>query len=164
MTRLVSIIRVLVASLFFFPIAVHAQTTDSLAEKNAVDKLMQDYFAAYSRGDMSAVMKLINVPFVVTSGPKGFTALTTADEALGWYTKGRDAVAKQGYAKTQWVDFGVRLLSEYYAIAGGTYVRYKTDGTELNRSGGTYLLNKVDGVWKIGVLMGYPEKDAFKLP
>jgi hypothetical protein len=121
---------------------------------------MHDYFEAYSRGDMAAVMKFINVPFVVT-GPKGFTAFTTADDTLDWYTKLHDAVVKQGYAKSQWIDFGVKLLGQSYAIAGGTYVRYKTDGSELNRSGGTYLLNKVDGVWKIGILMGYPMKDAF---
>jgi hypothetical protein len=69
----------------------------------------------------------------------------------------------QGYAKTQWIDLGVKLLGQSYAIASGTYVRSKTDGSELNRSGGTYLLNKVDGVWKIGVNVGYPTKDAFKL-
>ena len=70
---------------------------------------------------------------------------------------------KQGYAKTQWIDLGVKLLGQSYGISAGTYVRYKTDGSELNRSGGTYLLNKVDGVWKIGVNVGYPTKDAFKI-
>jgi uncharacterized NTF2-like protein DUF6841 len=92
----------------------------------------------------------------MAQGPRGsgFTAFTTADEALDWYVKLRDGMVKQGYAKTQWVDFGVKLLGEYYAIAGGNYVRYKTDGSELNRAGGTYLLNKADGVWKIGLVMG----------
>jgi hypothetical protein len=52
-----------------------------------------------------------------------------------------------------------RNSSESYAIA----VRYKTGGSELNRSRGTCLPNKVDGVWKIGVNLGYPKKDAFKL-
>jgi hypothetical protein len=70
---------------------------------------------------------------------------------------------KQGYVKTEWLDFGVKLLGQSYTIAGGSYVRYKADGSELNRSGGTYLLNKVDGAWKIGVNMGYPVKDALKL-
>lgn len=69
---------------------------------------------------------------------------------------------KQGHAKSQWIDLGVTLLGQSYAIAGGTYVRYKAGGTELNRSDGIYLLNKVNGIWKIGVLMGYPIKDAFK--
>jgi hypothetical protein len=162
MPKLITTIRIAIAALFLsIPTAVlHAQTTDTTADRNAVDKVMHEYFETYSRGDMATVMKFINVPFVVTE-PKGFTAFTTADEALDWYTKLHDAVVKQGYAKSQWIDFGVKLLGQSYAIAGGTYVRYKTDGSELNRSGGTYLLNKVDGVWKIGVLMGYPMKDAF---
>jgi hypothetical protein len=110
---------------------------------------------------MAAVTKLISLPFVVSS-PKGFTAYATADEVVQSYTTFRDAAVKQGYAKTQWLDLGVKLLGQSYAIAAGTYERFKADGTELNRSGGTYLLNKIDGVWKIGVNMGYPAKDAFK--
>ena len=51
----------------------------------------------------------------------------------------------------------------YETSAGGGTINFKTDGTELNRSGGIYLLNKLDGVWKIGVNIGYPAKDAFKL-
>jgi Na+/serine symporter len=35
----------------------HAQTAD----KDAVEKVMRDYFEAYSRGDMAAVMQFINV-------------------------------------------------------------------------------------------------------
>jgi len=156
-------IKAVIAAVLFLliPIALYAQTADPVADRNAVDKAMHDYFEAYSRGDMVAVMKFVNVPLVI-NGPKGFTAFTTADETLDWYTKLHDAVVKQGYAKSQWTDLGVKLLGQSYAVASGTYVRYKTDGSELNRSGGTYILNKVDGVWKIGVLMGYPVKDAFK--
>ena len=143
------------------PIPAHAQTADPDADRSAVEKLMHDYFQAYSRGDMEAVMKFINVPFVV-SGPK-VQGLYNGDEPMAWYTNFRDAAVKQGYAKTEWLDLGVKILGQSYAIAEGTYVRYKTDGTELNRSGGTYLLSKVDGVWKIGLNIGYPVKDAFKL-
>jgi uncharacterized NTF2-like protein DUF6841 len=140
---------------------VHAQTINPVTDLTAVTRVMHDYFEAYSRGDMAAVMKIISVPFMI-SGPKGFTSYTTADDTLNMYAKFRDAAVKQGYAKTEWIDLGVKLLGATYAIAAGTYVRYKTDGRELNRSGGTYLLNKIDGVWKIAVNVGYPVKDAFK--
>jgi hypothetical protein len=153
---------VIAALTFLTPTIVYAQIADPAADKTAVDKVMHDYFEAYSQGDMAAVMKFVHVPLTVM-GPKGFRNLTTSDEALDWYTTLREAAVKQGYAKSQWIDLGVKLLGQSYAIAGGTYVRYKTDGSELNRSGGTYILNKVDGVWKIGILMGYPIKDAFKL-
>ena len=157
-------IRTAIAAVMFLSIsiAVHAQTTDPVADRNAADSMMRDYFETYSRGDMALLMKFVHIPLTVM-GPKGFRNLTTSDEALDWYTMLRDAAVKQGYAKSQWIDLGVKLLGPSYAIAGGTYVRSKTDGSELNRSGGTYILNKVDGVWKIGVLMGYPSKDAFKL-
>lgn len=162
MAKLIFTIRAAFAFLFLMPIAVHAQTIDPGTDQAAVTKVMHDYFEAYSRGDMAAVMKIINVPFVI-SGPKGFASYTTADDTLNMYTKFRDAAVKLGYAKTEWIDLGVKLLGATYAIAAGTYVRYKTDGSELNRSGGIYLLNKVDGVWKIAVNVGYPVKDAFKL-
>jgi hypothetical protein len=163
MTMPIGFLRVVIAALTLLtPAIVYAQTADPAADKAAVDKVMHDYFEAYSHGDMAAVMNFITVPFMV-QGPKGFTAFTTANEALDWYTRFHDAAVKQGYANTQWIDLGVKLLGQSYAIASGTYVRSKTDGSELNRSGGTYLLNKVDGVWKIGVNVGYPTKDAFKL-
>ena len=162
--RKLNTIRVAIAAVLFLslPIAVHAQTTDPVADRNAVDKVMHDYFEAYSRGDMALMMKFVHVPLTVTE-PKGFRNLATYDEAVDWYTTFRDPLVKQGYVKSQWIDLGVKLLGQSYAIAGGTYVRYKADGSELNRSGGTYLLNRVDGVWKIRVGMGYPIKDAFKL-
>jgi hypothetical protein len=163
MTRLIATIGVVLIALFLsIPVGIRAQDVDTAADKAAVTKLMHDYFETYSRGDMAAAMKLMSVPLVV-NGPKGFMALTTPDEALDTYTRFHDAAVKQGYAKTQWIDLGVKLLGQSYAIAAGTYVRYKTDGSELNRSGGTYLLNKVNGVWKIGVNIGYPIKDAFKI-
>ena len=65
---------------------VHAQTIDPTADREAVGKVMHDYFEAYSRGDMIAVMKFINVPFVA-QGPKGFVTFAKADEALDWYTR-----------------------------------------------------------------------------
>jgi ketosteroid isomerase-like protein len=154
-------IRAAFAFLSLIPLAAHAQTIDPGTDQSAVTKVMHDYFEAYSRGDMAAVINLINVPFMI-SGPKGFASYATADDTLNMYTKFRDAAVKQGYAKTEWIDLGVKVLGATYAIAAGTYVRYKTDGSELNRSGGTYLLNKVDGVWKIAVNIGYPVKDAFK--
>jgi ketosteroid isomerase-like protein len=161
-TSINKITRAIAVLLLLIPVALRAQSIDPDTEKNAIDKLMHEYFEAYSRGDMAAVIKLTSVPFVIPA-PQGYLAFTTADEVSDWFNRVRDAAVKQGYAKTEWIDFGVRLLGPTHAIAGGTYVRYKVDGSELNRSGGTYLLSKTDGGWKIGVNLAYPAKDAFRL-
>jgi len=150
------------ALMLLSPTFAHSQTVAPTLDEAAVDRVMREYFEAYSHGDMPAVMSFVSVPFMV-QGPNGFATFTTAQEALDWYTKYRDAAVKQGYARTEWIDLGVKLLGRSYAIATGTYVRYKADGSELNRSGGTYLLNKVNGVWKIGANIGYPIEHAFKL-
>src|SRR5262245_39797480 len=161
MTKVDLGVRAVIAALMILtPSIVCAQATDPTADRTAIEKVMHDYVEAYSRGDMALVMKFVHLPLTVL-GPKGFRSLTTSDEAVAFYTTVRDAAVKQGFAKSQWIEFGVKLLGQSYAIAGGTFVRYKTDGSELNRSGGTYLLNKVDGVWKVGVTMNYPTKDAF---
>jgi hypothetical protein len=80
MIRLLAFIRAAVAALLLStPMAVRGQSADPIADKGAIANVMHDYFDAYSRGDMAAVMKFMNVPLVV-SGPKGFTAFVTADE------------------------------------------------------------------------------------
>jgi ketosteroid isomerase-like protein len=160
MMKPIAAIKATTAAALFLLISsiAHAQTAD----RDAVEKVMRDYFEAYSRGDMAAGMKFIIVPFVVTVPSKGFTAFTTADEALDWYTKFHDAAVKQGYAKTQWIDLGVKLLGQSYAIAGGSYVRYKTGGTELNRTGGTYLLNKIERCLEDRCQHRLPDKGRFQ--
>lgn len=161
MTKLDLTVRAAVAALMLLiPNIVSAQATDPTADRTAIEKVMHGYVDAYGRGDMALLMKFVHIPLTV-GGPKGFRSLATSDEAVALYTKVRDAAVKQGFAKSQWIEFGVKLLGPSYAIAGGTFVRYKADGSELNRSGGTYLLNKVDGVWKVGIGMNYPTKDAF---
>ena len=135
---------------------------DPAIERKTIEKVMLDYFEAFSRGDMAAAMTFMNLPLMSPS-PHGFAAYTTADEASAAYTKIRDTLGRQGYAKSEWTDLHVKLLGPAYAIAEGVYVRYKADGGELGRSGGTYLLNKVDGAWKIAVVTRYRPSDVPKL-
>ena len=88
-----------------FSVAVHAQTTDLTGDVKPVDQMMHDYFDAYARGDMVALIKFVHVPFMIT-GSKGFTAFTRGDEALEWYTKLYEAAVKQGYAKSHGSTWG----------------------------------------------------------
>src|SRR5262249_47030084 len=127
---------VIAALLLLIPKIVCAQATDPTADRTAIEKVMLDYVEAYSRGDMALLMKFVQLPLTVV-GARGFRSLATSDEATDFYTTVRDAAVKQGFAKSQWIELGVKLLGQSYAIAGGTFVRYKPDGSELNRSGGT---------------------------
>ena len=50
-------------------LAQQAGNIDPATDRNAIDKVMHDYYEAYSSGDMAAVIKFINVPLMVT-GPQ----------------------------------------------------------------------------------------------
>jgi NTF2-like protein (DUF6841) len=154
-----SVRAVIAALMLLIPNIVSAQDADPVADRAAIEKVMYDYVAAYGDGDMDRLMQDVQFPLTV-GGPNGFRSLATSDDAVAVYTKIRDAGVKQGYAKSEWLDFGVKLLGPSYAIAGGSFIRYKADGSEFNRGGGTYLLTKVDGIWKVGVGVNYPVEDA----
>ena len=154
-----SVRAVIAAMALLIPTVAGAQDADPVADRAAIEKVMYDYVEAYGSGDMDHLMQFVNIPLTV-AGPNGFRSIAASDEAVALYTRLRDAGVKQGYAKSEWLEFGVKLLGPSYAVAGGTFVRYKADGNELNRGGGTYLLTKVDGVWKVGVGVNYPVEDA----
>jgi hypothetical protein len=41
-------------------------------------------------------------------------------------------------------------------------VRHKTDGSELETIGATYVLRKTEGEWKIAVVMGHPPANVIR--
>jgi hypothetical protein len=47
----------------------------------------------------------------------------------------------------------IKQLSATDVLASGVAVRYKLDGQELERVGITYVLHKLEGNWKIAVMV-----------
>jgi hypothetical protein len=48
----------------------------------------------------------------------------------------------------------VKLLNSTTALCSAVSIRVKADGTEMQRSGFTYLLHKTDAGWKIREVIG----------
>src|SRR5689334_25137172 len=107
------------ALMLLSPTFAHSQTVAPTLDEAAVDRVMREYFEAYSHGDMPAVMSFVSVP-VMVQGPNGFATFTTAQEALDWYIKYRDAAVKQGYVRTEWIDLGRELLEWLNDITTGS--------------------------------------------
>jgi hypothetical protein len=56
---------------------------------------------------------------------------------------------QRGYSRGEMPSLSVRRLSNNLAIVNGHVIRYRKDGTELERFGLTYTLRKVGEHWKI---------------
>ena len=56
----------------------------------------------------------------------------------------------------------MKLLNQTTALASAVFVRHKTDGSELETVGATYLLRKTEGEWKIAVVTGHPPANVIR--
>jgi ketosteroid isomerase-like protein len=124
------------------------------AEKTAVDHALRDYNDAFGRGDLSAIGQHCNVPFVSIFpegvGVKVLATMSEIEAGYGGYLKG---LRERGYSHSIPSELHVKLLDQITALASGVFVRQKTDGSELETIGGTYVLRKTEGEWKISVVI-----------
>ena len=131
------------------------------AEKTAVDHAFHDYNDAFVRGDLSAIGQHCNVPFMRIS-PQGVEVLPTMSEIEGFYGGMLRDLRERGYSHSTRSELHLKLLDQITALASGVFVRHKTDGSELETIGVTYVLRKTEGEWKIAVMIGHPPANVIR--
>jgi ketosteroid isomerase-like protein len=131
------------------------------AEKTAVDHTLRDYNDAFGRGDLSAIGQHCNVPFLSIS-PQGVKVLSTISEIETRYGDVLRDLRERGYSHSIWSELHVKLLDQTTALASAVAVRHKTDGSELETIGATYVLRKAEGEWKISVVIRHPPANVIR--
>jgi ketosteroid isomerase-like protein len=136
-------------------------TEQEQAEKTAVDHALRDYNDAFGRGDVSAIGQHCNVPFVVISSQEVKVLPTMSDIEARYAGLLRD-LRERGYSHSIWSELHVKLLDQTTALASAVVVRHKTDGSELETIGVTYVLRKTEGEWKIVLNMRHPPANVIR--
>ena len=131
------------------------------AEKTAVDHAFRDYNDAFVRGDLSAIGQHYNAPFVFISS-EGVKVLPTMSEIEAFYGGVLRDLRERGYSHSTRSELHVKLLDQTTALASTVFVRHKTDGSELETIGVTYVLRKTEGEWKIAVLTRHPPANVIR--
>jgi ketosteroid isomerase-like protein len=143
-------------------VSAETQSTEQeQTEKTAVDHALRDYNDAFVRGDLSAIGQHCNVPFVRMS-PQGVKVLPTMSEIEAFYAGVLRDLRERGYSHSTWSELQVKLLDQTIALASAVVVRHKTDGSELETIGVTYLLRKTEGEWKIAVVTRHPPANVIR--
>ena len=119
-------------------------------EKEAVTRILLDYYRAFSELDPQAITPYCNVPTLFI-GPQGVFAATTHDAMVAAFTTFMEGLRKRGFGRSELSGLTVKLLGANTALAAGIATRYQADGQELDRVGVTYLTQKADSGWKISV-------------
>ena len=128
-------------------------------EETAVIQVLVDYYAAFSTLDVLAVLPYFHEPSVVI-GPQGVFAAPTCAVLTTVFTPAMEDLRARGFGRSELSARNVKSLSATAALVTGVAIRYEVDGQELERVGVTYVLHKVDTLWKIAVLIVHDANDV----
>lgn len=129
-------------------VAMLLAVTASADESDPIKQTLEDYEAAWSRHDATAVASFYFEPAMRVSKGGPVVRPSRADQEAFFDGYLRSLVAR-GYQRSEWESLDLRLLDSHTALASGITVRYRADGTLLERSAVTYELWNTGGAWKI---------------
>jgi hypothetical protein len=121
--------------------------TTSANEKEAIHKVLSGYYDAFGR-DSAAASAFFGEPTLIIYSNDVVLLRTRADveAALDKFVA---SLKPSGYSHSKLGDYRVKLLNSTTALYSSVAIRMKTDGTEMNRAGNTYLLHKSNAGWRI---------------
>jgi ketosteroid isomerase-like protein len=116
--------------------------------EDAIRQTLQAYEQAWSRHDAHAVAGFYFEPAMRVSkaGPVVRPTQTDQENFFDGYLRG---MVGRGYDRSEWESLEVRLLDAQTGLASGITVRYRADGSVLERVAVTYSLWSTDKGWKI---------------
>lgn len=118
------------------------------AEEEAVKDVLKAYEEAWSRHDGDAVASFYFEP-ALRVGKGGPVVRATRAEQRAFFDGFLRGLVEHGYARSTWEELDVRALDPQTALASGITVRYRSDGTVLERVAVTYGLRDSAEGWKI---------------
>jgi ketosteroid isomerase-like protein len=121
-------------------------------EEEAITQTFTNYIQTFRTLDPHATLPYFHVPCMF-SPPQGVLILATAADVEALLIQVMEGLKARSYVRSELMDLHVKQMSGNSALVSVSGVRYKTDGQELERFGGTYTLRRTEGGWKIAVAM-----------
>jgi uncharacterized protein (TIGR02246 family) len=128
--------------------ALCLQHAFAAGDEQAVAEVLQAYEEAWSRHDAHAVASFYYEP-AMRVGRGGPTVRATSADQEAFFDGFLRGLVERGYARSAWEEVQVRLLDARTALASGVTVRYRADGTVLERVAVTYGLWHTGEGWRI---------------
>jgi hypothetical protein len=115
-----------------------------IVDKSDVSRWFGEYldaFAACGRGesDTASLLAYYGVPLLLTTDD-GFVALTSDDQVVAAMQGQVDGMRAADYRRSEVLGSEVTVLNSTSALYRGTFSRQRSDGGEIGRLTGTYLV------------------------
>ncbi|HKB81817.1 MAG TPA: hypothetical protein VKD04_01275 [Burkholderiales bacterium] len=145
--RNIGILCVASAACWIVP-GIFCRIASAADSEGAIRETLQAYEQAWSRHDAHAVAGFYFEPAMRVSKTGPVVRPTQADQETFFdgYLRG---IVGRGYDRSEWESLEVRLLDPQTGLASGIMVRYRADGSVLERVAVTYQLWSTDKGWKI---------------
>jgi hypothetical protein len=119
----------------------------SVSERDAIHDVVSGYYDAFGR-DSAAASAFYGEPTLIVI-PNQVILLRTRADVEASLDELVATLKASGYSHSKLGEHRVKLLNPTTALYSTVAIRMKADGTELQRSGFTYLLHKSNAGWKI---------------
>jgi hypothetical protein len=126
-------------------------------EEQAIVELLAKYANVFGvdenrTWDVQVVPPYYMEPAMMIDRDRGIIPLPTHAEVVSLFKIGVDKLIEANFARTESPAITAKLLSQTTGIAHALNIRYRQDGSEMQRFGTTYILNKQNDQWKIAVI------------
>jgi hypothetical protein len=140
--------KVLLLAFATMTVVIRASAQESMPnEADAIRPVILGYFEAFPR-DSAAAAGFYGEP-AFTVQPDSVVVLATRADVEKRSAFLLQQLKGRGYSTTKKPELRIRMLNARTALCGTVAIRMKTDGTELERVGYTYLLHKDSEGWRI---------------
>ena len=121
-----------------------------MADTTIVTEFLNKYYQTFSTLNVESIAPFFHEPCLFVS-PQGVIAAPTHDVLKEVFkTIAKDLLSK-GYGRSELTLLNVERMSATAMLATGVAVRFTADGSELERVGLTYILQKSGSGWRIAV-------------
>jgi hypothetical protein len=122
-------------------------TATSVSEKDDIHAVLTGYYDTFGR-DSAAASEFYGEPTLIVL-PNQVVMLGTRADVKAFFDKLVAGLKPSGYSHSKLGEHRIKLLNSTTALYSTVAIRMKSDGTEMQRSGFTYLLQKSNAGWKM---------------
>jgi hypothetical protein len=116
-------------------------------EREAIHQVVSGYYDAFAR-DPTVAATFYGEPTLIVLQNE-VRALATRSDVEAFLAKLLGSLKPLGYSNTKLTVARTKMVNATTALYSTVAIRMKTDGTELQKAGFTYLLQKGSAGWKI---------------
>ena len=121
-------------------------------DQEAIQAVLNGYYDAFGR-DSAVLASFFSEPALAVF-PNQIVRLDSRADVASFYEKFVASLKPSGFSHAKLAEHHIKLLNSTTALCSAVSIRVKVDGTEMERSGFTYLLRRTDAAWKLYEVIG----------